>query len=435
MMRASLLRLSPLFLLAAALVALAVVFVHEVTGTVAAADIADRALFEVDQNGAHGFKTPHSYEVDPASGDKQYRVSAQFPDGYQPEYFAAYAGVLDVELTEKVSFGLSGTGDASISVPLPENVEWQQFQPGAGPEARVTDPNVDTRDYVVPRANVTWKWYRATPRSAVIPIAPTPNTVVAADVGHRIKVEATYNDGSGPDETVSYTSPNPVQRYRDPKVNRVPKFAPDAATFRVWENSRGNIGGPATANDPDGDILTYAPSAWNTPVTFTVSGDDDDSNDETVAITHRVTSQDPNYHNIAVSTVRMEVSDTTAPEQQGGGETEDNKYADLIAKVKQWRDDPCCAHNKEHTDRWDRVLKTFGETVADSTLTIMTASEAQGYANRGWNRWVEVAQALRELENQAPTVASAIADATIVNESGTLEVSLAGVFNDADSDA
>ena len=36
--------------------------------------------------------------------------------------------------------------------------------------------------------------------------------------------------------------------------------------------------------------------------------------------------------------------------------------------------------------------------------------------------------------NAAPTVSSAIDDATIVNESGTHEVSLAGVFNDADGD-
>ena len=38
-------------------------------------------------------------------------------------------------------------------------------------------------------------------------------------------------------------------------------------------------------------------------------------------------------------------------------------------------------------------------------------------------------------QNRAPTVANAIADATIVNESGTQSVSLSGVFSDADSDA
>ena len=117
------------------------------------------------------------------------------------------------------------------------------------------------------------------------------------------------------------------------------------------------------------------------------------------------------------------------------------KYADLIADMKEWRDDPCCAHNKAHTDRWDRALLAFGETVDDASLTPMTADEAQELADRGWTRWERVAEALRELEsaaqqptNSAPTVASAIGEATIVSESGTQQVSLSGVFSDADND-
>ena len=111
------------------------------------------------------------------------------------------------------------------------------------------------------------------------------------------------------------------------------------------------------------------------------------------------------------------------------------QYADLIVKMKEWRNDPEWAHLKEHTDRWDRALLAFGETVEDTTLTPMTAAEAQGFADRGWERWVEVAAALRVLENQAPTVSGAIADVTIVNESGTKEVSLAGVFDDPGGDS
>ena len=120
------------------------------------------------------------------------------------------------------------------------------------------------------------------------------------------------------------------------------------------------------------------------------------------------------------------------------------KYADLIARVEEWRNDPCCVHHKPHTDRWDRVLLTFGETVADTTLEPMTAAEAQTYADWGWTRWVEVTAALRELEsggqdatpNNAPTVSTGLADATIVNESGTrTRFSLSGVFSDADNDA
>ena len=78
-----------------------------------------------------------------------------------------------------------------------------------------------------------------------------------------------------------------------------------------------------------------------------------------------------------------------------------NPYASLIADVKLWRDDPCCASNKAHTDRWDRVLLALGESVADASLQPMTASDAQGLADRGWNRWTRVAEALRELERPA----------------------------------
>ena len=181
---------------------------------------------------------------------------------------------------------------------------------------------------------------------------------------------------------------------------------------------------------------TFTPSGWNTPLTFTVSGvADDDINDETVAVSHGATSDDGKYGAVLLSTVSVTVSDTTTPQLQQQQQTPQEKYADLITKMKQWRDDPCCASNKDHTDRWDRALLTFGETVADATLAVMTAAEAQTYADRGWTRWVQVAQALRELENRAPTVSNSIADATIVSESGTRSVSLVGVFSDADNDS
>ena len=78
---------------------------------------------------------------------------------------------------------------------------------------------------------------------------------------------------------------------------------------------------------------------------------------------------------------------------------EQNDYAELITKIREWRNDARYVSDKAHTDCWDRVLLAFGETVADATLTPMTADEAQGYADRGWTRWVEVAEALRDIES------------------------------------
>lgn len=63
---------------------------------------------------------------------------------------------------------------------------------------------------------------------------------------------------------------------------------------------------------------TFSPSQWNQAKTFTVRGvADDDTNDESVVISHRVTSADGRYSVLAVSSVRVVVSDTTPPSQQG----------------------------------------------------------------------------------------------------------------------
>ena len=74
--------------------------------------------------------------------------------------------------------------------------------------------------------------------------------------------------------------------------------------------------------------------------------------------------------------------------------------------------------------------------VAEGTASItVTAQDSDG--NRVSDTFdVAVTEAPQlQQANRAPTVASAIGDATIVNESGTREVSMSGVFSDADNDA
>ena len=81
----------------------------------------------------------------------------------------------------------------------------------------------------------------------------------------------------------------------------------------------------------------------------------------------------------------------------------------LIQKIEGWRDDPARSWHRPHVMRWNRVLLALGwSTVtpaSDASLEPMSAAEAQTYADRGWTRWVEVAEALRELEPVAVTVA------------------------------
>ncbi len=166
----------------------------------------------------------------------------------------------------------------------------------------------------------------------------------------------------------------------------------------------------------------FTPGAWYSPATFTVSGvADADAGDESVAVSHGITSGDPRYRAVGAGSLALSVSDT-------------EKYADLIARIGQWRNDSCCVADPAHTGRWDRALLALGKTVADTSLLPMAASEAQTYADRGWTRWVEVAAALRELQGGAPTVERAIRDVTILHERQARQVSLNGVFSDPAGD-
>ncbi len=110
-------------------------------------------------------------------------------------------------------------------------------------------------------------------------------------------------------------------------------------------------------------------------------------------ITVVVTAPDARY----TRTYSVRVTREAAPQQVA------QRFHALIAQMKEWRNDPQWAHLKEHTDRWDRALLAFGETVSDATLTAMSAAEAQAFADKGWTRWVEVAEALQQIETAAQT--------------------------------
>ncbi len=56
-------------------------------------------------------------------------------------------------------------------------------------------------------------------------------------------------------------------------------------------------------------------------------------------------------------------------------------------------------HGEAHVERWLRVLQTFRGAANDAT--VMTAAEAQTYADRGWTRWDDVVTAIQCLEEQA----------------------------------
>ena len=238
-------------------------------------DIEDRALFEIDQDGVLSFKSPRSYEEDSASGnDKVYKVTVQASDGSKNDYFELTVNVTDVEETGKITWTVTPSGGDPIS-------GLQQFQAGAVLMPTVTDPDGG--------ATVTaWKWYRGS--SAISGQTAATYTVVAEDVGNRIRVDATYTDANrGPAQTVRFVSENPVQAAGPPGDNTDPAFSPTTVTRRVEENSKGNVGGPVTATDGDGDELTYTITGGDDQASFKIDmatgqlmvGDDTTLNYET----------------------------------------------------------------------------------------------------------------------------------------------------------
>ena len=169
------------------------------------------------------------------------------------------------------------------------------------------------------------------------------------------------------------------------------------------------------------------------------------------------------WEGVADALWAIEAADSVQTEEASA--TDDplpDPHASLIAQMYEWRNDPQWVAYQSHTDRWDRALLAFGEPVTDSTLTPMTADEAQAFADQGMTRWVEVAKALAELEaqdsqlesetppqqdaqqdarqqmpvNTAPMVASSWPTSiSFVRTDSARQITLSDHFSDADGDA
>ncbi len=81
------------------------------------------------------------------------------------------------------------------------------------------------------------------------------------------------------------------------------------------------------------------------------------------------------------------------------------------------------------------AITVIANSEGTATITV-TARDADGNTLQdAFDVTVNAPASQQQKVNNPPTVSSAIADATIVSESGTRQVSLSGVFHDADSDA
>ena len=203
----------------------------------------------------------------------------------------------------------------------------------------------------------------------------------------------------------------------------------------------------------DTESLVLTPSALHPQAAATVNGNDP-ATPVTLAygqnrIEVKVTAAD----GVATRTYEVTVIRSSPTAKPGD-------FSALIAQMYEWRNNPQSSPSRTwtmhaswgrtwgtywaHTDRWDRALLAFGLTVPDTSLTPMTAAEAQALATSGsiwwrtmqpgywsrqrgtatlrdaWSRWAKTAAALNELEsvrsgktpNQPPTVTAVPPDTT-----------------------
>ena len=147
--------------------------------------------------------------------------------------------------------------------------------------------------------------------------------------------------------------------------------------------------------------------------TYTVSTADDELDEADGSVT--VTLLDGDGYTVSASRGAA----TVAVADDDAGYTVDPQ---LVANVQSWMAETY--HGAAHVNRWQRVLVAFGALDADGVSGgAMSAAEAQGYADRGWQRWVPVVAELAALEasqqDQLTTPELSISAGGGITEGGT----------------
>ena len=166
-----------------------------------------------------------------------------------------------------------------------------------------------------------------------------------------------------------------------------------------------------------------------------------------MGVSHSVTSADATYANALVGTVPVSVSDTTTPppQQQNRAPTVASAIADATIVNQGGTQSVSLSGVFSDADNdsltitaasSDTAVATVSVSAGHSTLTLsaqgrgtatVTVTAADG--NGG-----TVSDAFTVRVKAAPTVASAVGDVSGLTEGDTRDVSLAGVFSDADGD-
>ena len=159
-----------------------------------------------------------------------------------------------------------------MDVDEPGMISLLALQPQAGVTLTATNP-VDGDGTVNP-TDVEWQWSSSSSMNGTYTDIDDAASITyrpkAGDTGRYLKATATYTDPEGSDKVAMAVSANPVKAAGVIGDNEVPTF-PDqepgtpgdqtiTATRSIPENTAPgvSVGAPVSADDDDGDILTYS---------------------------------------------------------------------------------------------------------------------------------------------------------------------------------
>ena len=89
-----------------------------------------------------------------------------------------------------------------------------------------------------------------------------------------------------------------------------------------------------------------------------------------------------------VSTYRVMKNTNSALYEVVADNESENSWATLVGRINNWRNEE--PNNKEYTEKYDRALLAFGETVEDKSLTAITCDEAWELAQYGESRFADI---------------------------------------------
>ena len=246
----------------------------------------DAVTFTVDENSAVGTEVGSAPDLEESADADDGDTSVYSISGTHAAYFSvdsatgeitvgSHADGLDFETTPTMSVTLEVrdnraadfTDDTAVDDTVAVTINLNNLQEVGSLAIDVPDNNSAIAGVTIsttltdPDGGITaeiWKWQKRTTGGSWGDIAGATNPTyepAAADIGERLRVQVTYTDTAGPQQSLT------SRTFRVVTANRDPTFGGRVtAPVSVDENSGEGVAVdlPVTAVDPDGDDLTYS---------------------------------------------------------------------------------------------------------------------------------------------------------------------------------